>query len=239
MVSVCPVISKSSSPFITKSTNYNWYNSHFHVPQFFPFPSKVEVLLLFIFFQFYSVVSWDSKVRNSVSSLFCCCCCCWLLEGLVVWPTLSDSFVPQNLRGVCVSHFPEQMLGCAYTIYSYDQISIPCTVPNGSPCPPSRVWSYTLCVLICCICLLCDWSLSLHNLHLLFCCVLSILASLLLVLMALFCTAIRRDSVSLFILSLLLWYSSRLFRTICNWWFFTEVRVIADLFRPSGFFLVF
>ena len=40
-------------------------------------------------------------------------------------------------------------------------------------------------------------SLSLHSLHLLFCCVLSILALIRLVLTALFCTAIRRDSVSL------------------------------------------
>ena len=40
-------------------------------------------------------------------------------------------------------------------------------------------------------------SLSPHNLHLLFCCVLSILALIWLVLMALSCAAIRRDSVSL------------------------------------------
>ena len=40
-------------------------------------------------------------------------------------------------------------------------------------------------------------SLSLHSLHLLFCCVLSILALIWLVLMALFCAAIRRHSVSL------------------------------------------
>ena len=40
-------------------------------------------------------------------------------------------------------------------------------------------------------------SLSPHSLHLLFCCVLSILALIWLVLMALFCAAIWRDSVSL------------------------------------------
>ena len=39
-------------------------------------------------------------------------------------------------------------------------------------------------------------SLSPHSLHLLFCCVLSILALIWLVLMVLFCAAIRRDSVS-------------------------------------------
>ena len=40
-------------------------------------------------------------------------------------------------------------------------------------------------------------SLSPHSLHLLFCCVLSILALIWLVVTALFCTVIRRDSVSL------------------------------------------
>ena len=43
-------------------------------------------------------------------------------------------------------------------------------------------------------------SLSPHSLHLLFCCVLSILALIWLVLMKLSCDAIRRDSVSLFII---------------------------------------
>ena len=38
---------------------------------FFQFPSKVEVLmLLFRFFQFYSVVSQDSKIDNFANSLF-------------------------------------------------------------------------------------------------------------------------------------------------------------------------
>ena len=40
-------------------------------------------------------------------------------------------------------------------------------------------------------------SLSLHSLHLLFCCVLSILALIWFILMALSCAAIRRDSISL------------------------------------------
>ena len=77
MISTCPFISKSSCPLYqsfcdcTKSTNDNWYNLHLHVPQFFQFLSKVLVLiLLFTFFQFYPVVSWNSKVHNSASSLF-------------------------------------------------------------------------------------------------------------------------------------------------------------------------
>ena len=58
--------------------------------QFFQFPNKVEVLiLLFTFFQFYSVVSRDSKVDWFASSLFCFC---WLLLSLVFWPGLGDPF---------------------------------------------------------------------------------------------------------------------------------------------------
>ena len=54
-------------------------------------------------------------------------------------------------------------------------------------------------MLICCIRWLCDWSFRLlpHSQHLLFCCVLSILDLIWLILMALFCVAIRIDSVSL------------------------------------------
>ena len=46
------------------------------------------LILLFTFFQFYSVVSWDSKVHNFTSSLFFFFFFfffCWLLLGLAVW----------------------------------------------------------------------------------------------------------------------------------------------------------
>ena len=77
MVSTRPPTSKSSSPF---------YNPLVTVPKapitigtivtfmfhsFFQFSSKVEVLiLLFIFSQFYSVVTRDSKVYNTILQLW-------------------------------------------------------------------------------------------------------------------------------------------------------------------------
>ena len=77
MVSTRPPTSKSSSPFsntlvtVPNATNYNWYNCHQHLPQFFQFSSKVEVLiLLFTFFQLYSEVCRDRKVDYFASSLF-------------------------------------------------------------------------------------------------------------------------------------------------------------------------
>ena len=43
----------------------------FMFPSVFQFPSKFEVLIhLFPFFQFYSVVSWDSSVNNFANSPF-------------------------------------------------------------------------------------------------------------------------------------------------------------------------
>ena len=80
---------------------------------FFQFSSKVEVfILLFIFFQFYSVVSRDSKVDNFANSLFLY----WLLVGLVFWPRLGDPSVCQSPKGVYVWHFLGEMLGCPYTV---------------------------------------------------------------------------------------------------------------------------
>ena len=76
MVSIRPPTSNSSSPF--SNTLVTVPNAPITIGiivtcmfQFFQFPSKVEVLiLLFTFFQFCSVVSWDSKVDYFASSLF-------------------------------------------------------------------------------------------------------------------------------------------------------------------------
>ena len=101
MVTTHPPISKSSSPVnnplvtvpkvpITISIIVTFM---FHF--FFQFSSKVKVLiLLFTFFQFYSVVSWDSKVHNFASSLF--------FVDLVIWLRLGDPFVCQSHRSLCV-----------------------------------------------------------------------------------------------------------------------------------------
>ena len=129
---------------------------------------KVEVLiLLFAFFQFYSVVSRNSKIPNLESLL---CCWCWLLLiGQVVWPRLSDLFVSQNSREFFASHSPGLILDCAYSICSWGQTSISCTIPSESPCPSSRIYSYTLFVLFCCIRLLFDWSFRLYHHIILIC----------------------------------------------------------------------
>ena len=84
---------------------------------FFQFTSKVAVLL-FTSFQFYSMVSRDSKIYNFASSFFFC----WSLFGLVVWPRSGDPFVWQSPMFVCVTFSRTALLGCAYTICWYGQI---------------------------------------------------------------------------------------------------------------------
>ena len=125
MVSTQPSTSKSSSsfnnPLVTapKGPITIGIIVTFMFHSFFQFSSKVEVfILLFTFFQFYSVVSRDSKVDNFAISLFCC----WLLWGLVFWSRLSDPSVRQSSIRVHVCHFLGQVLGCAYIICSYGQI---------------------------------------------------------------------------------------------------------------------
>ena len=77
MVSTRPPTSKSSSPFSNPLVTVP--NAPITIGiivtcmshSFFQFPSKVEVLiLLFTFFQFYSVVNQDIKVDYFASSLF-------------------------------------------------------------------------------------------------------------------------------------------------------------------------
>ena len=109
-------------------------NVTFIFQSFCQFPCKVKVLiLLFVFFQFYSVVSRDIKVHNLASFLLFFF---FFFFDKVLRSRLGDPFVSQNPRGVCASHSLGQMLGCAYTIC---QIQISCTVPSGSPFPASRV----------------------------------------------------------------------------------------------------
>ncbi len=77
MVSTRSPTSKSSGPFknpsvtVPKAPITIGIIITFMFHSFFQFPSKVVVLiLLFTFFQFYSVVNRDSKVDNFASSLF-------------------------------------------------------------------------------------------------------------------------------------------------------------------------
>ena len=93
--------------------------------------SKFSPFFFFFFFFFLLIIIWSDRLGAN----------------------FSDPFGSQNCREFCAAHFPGRFLGRAYTICSYGQILISRTILNGSPCLPSRVLSYDLSVLICCICL--------------------------------------------------------------------------------------
>ena len=195
MVSTRPPNYKSSSPS-TKSINHDWYTRHFHVRKFFQFFSKVLVLmLLFTFFQFYSVVRWDSKVYNFESSLFLLIIIMSGILAKIMWSVC----MLKSHRSLYLSFFRTAARLCIYHLFvwsnfSFLYVSQWITLPTQSCLVINSFCAYLLHLFI-------RWlmvsSLSPHSPHLLFYCVLFIPALIWLVLTALFCAAIRRNSVSL------------------------------------------
>ena len=194
IVSTCPLTSKSFRPFnnplvtvpnapITIGTIVT-----FMFQSFFQFSSKVEVLiLLFTFLQIYSVVRRDSKVNNFVDSLpFLIIMRSDLLAGIrgSVCMLKSHRSLCESLSrigaGFCIYHL------FVWSNWNFLHISQWITLPTQS-----CLALYSLCanLLHSLIMWLIVSSLSPHSLHLLFCCVLSILALIWFVLMALSCAA--------------------------------------------------
>ena len=163
---------------------------------FFQFPSKVEVLvLLFTFFQFYSVVSQDSKVDYFSSSLFLLIIIMSVLLAGIRWSVCMLNYH----RNLCVEFSRTDAVLCIYHLLVWSNlnflhISQWMTLPTQSSL---ALYSRCANLLHSLIIWLMVSFLSPHSPHLLFCWVLFILALIWLVLMALSCAAIRRDSVSL------------------------------------------
>ena len=169
------------------------------MPYFFLFPCKVEVLiLLFTFFQFYSVVS-----RGQQNQQFC------KFSFLLLLIIIRSGLIAKIRWSVCMSKSHRSLWAsfsrtddglCIYHLFVWSNfnflhISQWISLPTQSCLV---VYSYYTNVLYSLIMWMMVSSLSLHNLHLLFYCVLSIFDLIWLVLMALFCTAIWKDFVSFF-----------------------------------------
>ena len=133
MVSTRPLISKSSCPFtnplvcLPRAPITIGITVIFMFHSFFCSLAKPRFSSFFFafFFQFYSVVSRNSKIHYLAGSLFLFSFLfffsCWLSLDLVVWPRLDDPFVSQNPREFCLSPFPGRTLDSACTICSYSQ----------------------------------------------------------------------------------------------------------------------
>ena len=163
---------------------------------FFSIPSKVEVLiLLFTFFQFYSVVSRDSKVDYFASSLFLLII---IQSGLLAGIRWSVCILKSH-RSLCELFSRTGARLCIYHLLVWSNLNF-LLISQWITLPTQSCLAlYSRCANL--LHLLIIWlmvsSLSPHSLHLLFCWVLSILALIWFVLMALSCAAIRRDTVSL------------------------------------------
>ena len=136
MVSSRPLIFKSSSPC---------NNPFVTVPSA---PITTGITVTFVFHSFRNSLARSRYFYffffHFLSVLFCCQSRQQnpqLRKFSFLWIIIrsGDLFGCQNPRGVCVSHFSGQMLGCTYTICSYGQISISCAIPSWSPCLPSRL----------------------------------------------------------------------------------------------------
>ena len=161
---------------------------------FFQFPSRVQVLLLlFTFFHFYSAGTAKSTTLQVFLYLF-----------IIIWfGSLSkirwSVSISKSQKNLCVSFSKTNSGFSLYHLFLYlnfnflhSSQSIP--LPTQSCLVLLSFYDY---VLVSPFMWLVVSSLFPHNPHLPFCCVLSILAFIWLVLMALFCTVFRRDSVSL------------------------------------------
>ena len=142
------------------------------------------------------MASWDSEVDNFASSLF------FLLiirrSGLLSKIRWSVCMLKSH-RSLCVSFSRTGAELCIYHLLvrsnlNFLHISQWITLPTQSCLV---LYSFCANLLHSLFMWLIVSSLSPHSLHLVFCWVLSILALIWLVLMALFCGAIRRDSVTL------------------------------------------
>ena len=141
MVFIRPLISKSSSPctsplMTVSRTPVTTGIIIFIFHSFFNCLARSRYLSFFlIYFNFTLLSAKTAKSPIQQVHFFSC----WLSLGLIIWLKLGGLFVSQNPRKPCVSYSPERILGCAYTICLYSQTSTSCTIPSGSPSPPSHV----------------------------------------------------------------------------------------------------
>ena len=154
------------------------------------------LILLFTFFQFYSVVSLNSKVDSFANPFFFFLII--IRSGLLV-EVRGSVCMPKSNRSLCVPFSNTDTGLCIYHLFVWSNLNFLHISQWITLLTQSCLILYSFCANL--LHSLIMWfmisSLSLHSPHLLFCCVLSILALIWLVLMALFCAAMRRDYFSL------------------------------------------
>ena len=174
------------------------------------------LILLFTFFQFYSVVSRDQSPQFCKFSFFLLITIRSGLLAEIRWSV----FIPKSHRSLCVSFSWTEVGLCIYHLFVWSNLNF-WHISQWIILPTqSCLVLYSFCANLqhSLIMWLMVSFLSPRSLHLPFYCILSILALTWLVLMALFCAAIMRDSVSLLkflFLSLVLDFSCEMLFISC------------------------
>ena len=186
--------------WFTERTSYNRYHCNFHVLWYFQFSSKVlAYMFLFVFFQFNPVLNRNGKVYYSTGSLFLLAI---TRSGRQIITRSGRQIIRLYLKipeNIYVSFSRTDLRLCLYHLFVWSNLNFLhnsrwITLPTQSCLV---LYSFSTDLLHLFILWFIVLSQSPHNLPLQFCYVLSILALTLLVLMALFSAAIRKDSVSL------------------------------------------
>ena len=126
----------------------------------FHFTCKVEVfILLFIFFQFYSVVIWDSKVHYLLSSLFLLIITRSGRPVEIKWYVC----ILKSQSSLWVSFSGPDSELCIYRLFVWSNFSFLHNSQWIAFPTLSCLVLYFFSVLICCIRLLCDWSFRLYH----------------------------------------------------------------------------
>ena len=192
----------------TKSTNYNWYNRHFHVPQFFNSLARSMYLSFFLFSFTFSLwaAGWAKFTFRPV--LF------FLL--IITRSCCLAQIISKFQRCLCVSFSRTDSRLCVYHLFAWSNFRFLHNSQWISLPTQSCLVLYSFCGSFF------HSSLSPHTPHLLICCVLSMLVLIWLVLMAGFCAAIWREFVSLMRFPCFVWDDARLsFKMSIQLFFFT------------------
>ena len=201
IVSTRTLISKSSPPLVNipRAPITTGIIVTFMFHNFFQFPSKVQALiLLFAFFQFYCGPPGQQSPQFCKFSLF------FVLFFIIIKcgrlaKIMWSICIQKSQRSLCISFSSTDSGLCIYHLFVWSNLNF-LHISQWITLPIQLclvLFTFSANLLHSLIMWLIVSSLSPHNQHLVFWCVLSILALIWLVLMALFCAAIKSDSVSL------------------------------------------
>ena len=141
MVSTRPLISKSSSPFMNPLVTVSRELITIAINVIFMFHSffnSQQGRGIYPSFHFLSILLCGRAGHQSSQFWKFSFFIYFILFFFIRFSRLGEICMSKSQRSLW-GHSPEKTVDCVYTICSYDQISISCSIPSGSLCLPSLV----------------------------------------------------------------------------------------------------